>query len=202
MRLVKGFLYIPGILITLLILLKCIDYINPDFTSGFLSDKAEVFHYYKYAFYTHIIFATTAIILGYIQVLCPVTKIHRWLGTSYVSIVIFLAAPSGLFMAFFAIGGSISTINFISLSILWAFSTLKTYNSIKNTNKQNHKFWAICSFILANSAIFLRVLSFINNQLQIIPGKSGYVVISILSWSVPLCFYLIIYRLRVKLITN
>ncbi|MEQ8924647.1 MAG: DUF2306 domain-containing protein [Fulvivirga sp.] len=182
MRQVRNFYFLIAFLISLLIVIKSIDYIVPQFDSGYLSDKSGIFHFYKYFLYAHIIGAPIAFIAGLIQFSVKFSKWHKILGFIYVTSVLILAAPGGLVMSFYAIGGIPSIINFIILSSLWFYFTLRAYIDISKGNSRSHKLFMTRSFILANSAILIRVLSFINNYSHLTDITTGYIFIGWLSW--------------------
>ena len=133
--------------------------------------------------------APIAIIAGIFQFSFLKSRAHKAIGLIYMVSVVVFAAPSGFFMAFYAIGGFWSTINFILLSALWLFFTVKAFLHIKHQRVADHRKFMIRSFILANSAIMIRLLSFINNHYQIMDPVTGYVIIVWLSWLPALLFY-------------
>ena len=116
MRLVKYFYFGLALLIGLLITLKSIDYYTPQFVRGFLIDKKEIFRFYGFFLYAHIIGAPFAIIIGLFQFSFKQSKWHKSLGQIYVVAVLFFAAPGGLGMSFFAVGGMLSIANLTEVS--------------------------------------------------------------------------------------
>lgn len=181
-RLVKVIYLIIGSLIGAAIVVKSLDYFESDFSRGFLIGKKDVFPYYQFALYAHIIGAPLAFFTGVVQFLFTRSRFHQQVGKVYVFSVILLAAPSGLFMSFFAIGGIRGFILFFALSSLWLIYTWLAYRAAKAGEISMHRRWITGSFILANSAILLRIFSLINNSLEIVPGENGYLLASALSW--------------------
>ncbi|NMF36081.1 DUF2306 domain-containing protein [Flammeovirga yaeyamensis] len=157
-------------------------YFTPNFQKGFLIGKEDIFSYYQFALYTHIVFAPITILCALYQMVFTKSKFHLITGKVYVFTVLFLAAPSGLIMSFYAIGGLTGIILFSTLSILWFFYTLKSYVSIRNNDIVSHKKWAIGSFILANSAILLRVNNLILHYIDHTEPVSNYLIAGFLSW--------------------
>ena len=188
-RLAKGIYFFIALLVAHLIVYKSTDYFNPDFSKGFLIGKEAFFHFYKYGLYTHMVAAPIAFILGIVQLLWVSSNYHQKIGFVYVFLVLFFAAPSGLFMSFFAIGGFVGFINFAVLSGLWWGYTFFAYRAIQKGKVKTHIRLIVGSFILANSAVLLRIFSFINNHFEWLPGPNGYVVVSILSWLPPILIY-------------
>ena len=182
MKLGKNVFFVLSFLMALSIVFKSIDYLQPIFEKGFLLGKESFFWHYKIPLYVHIFSAPLALLIGLFQTAFLKNAWHQKLGKMYVFLILFCAAPSGFYMAFYAIGGTISVINFLLLSSFWWFYTYKGYVSLqKNYIKQNIHFM-IGSFILTNSAIFLRFFLVINHQFQFIEGVNGYIIVSILSW--------------------
>ena len=181
-RLAKGIYYAVAIGMALSIVWKSVDYWHPDFGQGFLLDKAGIFYFYRFALYAHIVAAPVAFFSGMVQVCFPRNKFHQTIGSVYVFSILFLAAPSGLFMSFFAIGGVGGTLNFALLSILWGGYTFKAYQATLRNKRQQHVRFIIGSFILTQSAILLRLFSYVNHQADLVPGTDGYLMVSVLSW--------------------
>jgi len=181
-RLVKLFYFAIAFLIALLIVAKSVDYFSPDFSKGFLIGKENIFSFYKFFLYAHILFSPVALISGLFQFSFQRSNLHRFMGKIYVVSVLGFASPSGLFMSFFSIGGISSVINFFLLSLLWFLFTLKAYQFIKTGNTIEHKKFMIRSFILANSAVLLRLFSYINNHYKLIDVVTGYNIIVWISW--------------------
>lgn len=182
MRLAKPIYFLIALLIGLLILVKSLDYFNPDFHSGFLIDKKEIFQFYRYFLYLHIIGAPIALFAGLFQFTFKKSKLHQKIGFVYFLVIVVTAAPGGFFMSFYALGGAASVINFLLLSSLWFFFTLKAFLEIRKGNYSAHVRFMTRSFILTNSAILIRILSYFNNQTQIIDPITGYILIGWLSW--------------------
>lgn len=189
LRQVKNIYLLLAALVGLLILLKSVDYIYPDFTRGFLLNKRPIFPFYRFALYAHIIGTPLALFTGIYQFLFTKSGAHPFIGKIYVGSILLLAAPSGLFMSFYAIGGLISTANFFLMSTLWFGFTLLAYRHIKSGNVSRHRQFMTRSFILTNSAILIRLFSFINNHYQLTDITTGYILISWLSWFPALLFY-------------
>ena len=188
-RLAKGIYLLIAAIIGLLIIVKSTDYITPDFNSGFLVDKQSQFFIYKYFLYAHIIGAPIALFAGAFQILRPYSIYHGKGGKLYFYTVVFLAAPGGFYMAFYAIGGMWSIISFLLLSTLWFVFTIQGLLKVRNGQIQLHKSFMTRSFILANSAILIRLLIFFNHKLDIMPPVEAYVWISWLSWLPALIIY-------------
>lgn len=116
--------------------------------------------FYIIFFYIHVYSAIFVLLAGFTQFNSRLLKnqpaIHRNMGKLYVFTVLFLSAPSGLFIGAFANGGLYSKISFVALSVLWFYYTLKGFLTIKNKNIQPHKAYMLRSFALTFSAVTLR----------------------------------------------
>ena len=183
----------------LLICINSTQYFPPQFSKGFLSDKVDVFYFYKYALYIHIFSAPLAFFTSIFQLLKPASSFHKLIGRIYVYSVCLFAAPSGFIMSFFAIGGFYATLSFALMSIFWVFFTIKSIAHIRNKNIVKHTELITRSIILAHSAIVLRWFSFINHQFEIFNGEYGYIILSWLSWLPILFYYEIWLRIRKRL---
>ena len=149
---------------------------------SFFTNSFYIFFFYKFFLYAHIIGAPITLFTGLIQFVFKKSKLHPAFGKAYILSVLILAAPSGLIMSFFAKGGFLGILNFSILSILWWIFSYKAYTFIKNGNVKRHKEMMIRSFILANSAVGLRLLGYINHEFQLFDINYSYLIISWLSW--------------------
>jgi uncharacterized membrane protein len=182
-RLAKLVYFPIAIFTAILIIFKSAGYFNPDFSHGFLSGKKLFFDgHYKYFLYMHILAAPLTIFAGILQFsLSRKNVLHRVSGYVYM-IAVVIAAAGGLVMSFYSLGGAASGISFLALSVLWLVFTFKAFSSIRKGDVEAHKRMMTRSFILANSAILLRLFSFISNHFTQIDPVSAYVFISWFSW--------------------
>lgn len=115
---------------------------------------------YLYFFYAHVYTSIFVLFSGFIAVFvkpkAAFRNLHRFFGKIYVILLLLLAAPSGIYMGFYANGGILAKISFVILGILWWFTTYKAYLEIRKKNVLNHKKWMYRSYALAVSAITLR----------------------------------------------
>jgi uncharacterized membrane protein len=166
----KSLKYLAGLaLLYFYYLLFCITWQYRTFQMdvAFLAIKQEALHhsYYATVFFTHVFSAIFLIGLGALQfsntLLTNYKSLHRKLGKAYVGIVLFLAAPTGLVMGVFAMGGFTAQIAFVILSILWFFFTYKAIIFAKQKNVIAHKHFMMRSYALTLSAISLRLFKWI-----------------------------------------
>lgn len=190
--------YIPSILKTLLIvgfgyffwlMLKItLEYIpfNPN-VSFLMIKQTEVQDRPEYLsfFYTHVYTSIFVLFSGFLAILRKdfgIKNLHRNIGKIYIFLILILAAPSGIYMGFFANGGYFSKISFVILGALWWFSTYKAYQSARHKRFKEHKQWMWRSFALSLSALTLRIWKVIIVYLFHPNPMDVYQIIAWLGW--------------------
>jgi uncharacterized membrane protein len=192
--------YLVAVLVAALIIFKSVDYLRPDFSRGFLFGKEKVFEKgYKYFLYAHMFTGPLTIFAGILQfTLKRTTKIHRVSGYVYIVGAI-IASLSGLYMSFYSIGGLASGASFFILAVLWLYFTVRAFTEIRKRNVIQHQRFMTRSFILANSAVLLRVFSFLFAILSRIDPTEAYILIAWLCWAPWLAAYEIWLLMRKKI---
>ncbi len=113
-----------------------------------------------YVLYAHIVTAIFALGLGPFQLFIKPTparrRWHRRLGYGYV-LSIMVSGIVNVYLSFFATGGWVSGLGFISLDILWVATTLTALRKIMSKDVQAHKEWMLRSYALTFSAVTLRI---------------------------------------------
>ena len=143
------------------------EYIPAKSDVSFLMIKqTEVISHPEYLsfFYSHVYSSILVLLTGFLAIIrvnFNKIKIHQYAGKAYVFVILFLAAPTGIYMGFFANGGFFSKISFVILGIFWWFSTFKAYQLIRQKNYKAHQQWMWRSFALTLSAITLRLWKWI-----------------------------------------
>ena len=141
---------------------------------------------YIYIFYIHVITSIVTLLAGFTQFNSLITrrfpKIHVALGRIYVYSVLVVAAPSGIYIGWYANGGITSKIAFVGLGILWWLFTLIGVLKIKKKNLILHSKWMHRSFALACSAITLRLWKVILVYLLQPSPMELYQIIAWLGW--------------------
>ncbi|SFN68038.1 Predicted membrane protein [Chryseobacterium oleae] len=190
--------HIPSILKTLLIvgfgyffwlMLKItLEYIpfNPN-VSFLMIKQTEVQDRPEYLsfFYTHVYTSIFVLFSGFLAILRKdfgIKNLHRNIGKIYIFLILILAAPSGIYMGFFANGGFLSKISFVILGFLWWFSTYKAYQSARQKKFKEHKQWMWRSFALSLSALTLRIWKVIIVYLFHPNPMDVYQIIAWLGW--------------------
>src|SRR5687768_1190773 len=97
---------------------------------NFLLEKQDIVFdpLWRPTFYFHIVSGMFVLLIGPFQFVesfrIKNLELHRLLGKLYIYGILFIAAPTGLIMAFYAEGGTPSAIAFGAMSIAWFVTTL------------------------------------------------------------------------------
>ena len=117
---------------------------------------------WNYVLYLHILTASLALVIGPFQFLSQKKprqlKTHRLLGKGYVLSII-ISGFAGIYLSWFAFGGFLSKLGFLSLSISWLFSTYLAYSFIRKRNFNLHKEWMYRSYAITFVAVTFRIWS-------------------------------------------
>ncbi|HIP36095.1 MAG TPA: DUF2306 domain-containing protein [Crocinitomix sp.] len=191
-KLLKVISYLFIIYFIYLLVLIALQYVPIKYDVAFLNikqDEIKLTHY-KIAFFSHVFSSIIVIIIGLPQFSYTLRKrfsfFHKLSGKIYISLILLIASPSGLIMAYYANGGIVSQISFILLSILWFTFTYKAYKYIKVGNWKKHKNFMLRSYALTLSAISLRLFKWgIVSVFELAPMDT-YKIVSIIGWTLNL----------------
>ncbi|NDV16397.1 DUF2306 domain-containing protein [Muricauda sp. TY007] len=115
---------------------------------------------WKTAFYGHISFGGLALLVGWSQFVkkwrSKHLKWHRNIGKVYVLSAL-ISGLCGVYLGFFATGGIVSSLGFISLGVIWLFTTLRAYIAVKNKDLSLHQGLMIYSYAACFAAVTLRI---------------------------------------------
>ncbi|WP_347219294.1 DUF2306 domain-containing protein [Chryseobacterium sp.] len=181
--LIIGFVYFFWLMLNI-----TLEYIPLDPNISFLMIKqteVEQRPEYLYFFYTHVYTSIFVLLSGFLAILRKDfgwKSFHRNMGKIYIFLILFLAAPSGIYMGFFANGGLFSKISFVILGLLWWFSTFKAYQLARQKRFKEHKQWMWRSFAFTLSAITLRMWKVIIVYLFHPNPMDVYQIIAWLGW--------------------
>lgn len=181
--LIIGFAYFFWLMLTI-----TLEYIPVNPKVSFLMIKqteVEQRPEYLYFFYTHVYTSIFVLLSGFLAIIRKdfgLKSFHRNMGKVYIFLILLLAAPSGLYMGFFANGGLLSKISFIILGFLWWFSTFKAYQLARQKKFKEHKQWMWRSFAFTLSAITLRMWKVIIVYLFHPNPMDVYQIIAWLGW--------------------
>ncbi|BAO76948.1 DUF2306 domain-containing protein [Winogradskyella sp. PG-2] len=116
--------------------------------------------FWNIGFYGHIILGGLALLIGWLQfnknLRSKNLKLHKRIGKLYV-ITVLISGFCGLYIAFFATGGLISKLGFMSLALIWLYSTIQGYRFAKNAEIIKHQYMMIYSYAACFAAVTLRI---------------------------------------------
>ncbi len=156
---------------------------------------------WKVSFYTHIVFGGVALLVGWIQFNAKLRlnrpHIHRFIGKIYV-VTVLLSSFAGFYIALFADNGLWASLGFSCLAVIWFYTTLMAYLTVRNKQFIRHQCMMIYSYAACFAAVTLRIWLPI---LIMITGNYGisYITVAWLSW-IPNLFvaYLIVKKSKLK----
>jgi hypothetical protein len=159
----KMLFWLPVAAFSLLLIYNTIPYFSFSKDFSFIQERSFLFQHkiYNACFYTHIFAGMLCIGTALIQfsrvILKKAKAIHRWSGRIYVFVVLFLGAPTGLYMSFFAKGTFWERMLFMFMAIFWFITTINGLTTILKRNVLAHKNWMIRSYSMAMTAVTFRV---------------------------------------------
>jgi uncharacterized membrane protein len=113
------------------------------------------------AIYAHIFGASVALLLGPLQFLKGLRAarpgLHRALGWAYLALGVGVGGLAGLYVAFFAFGGAVSTSGFAVLAVVWLYTGARAVLAAKRRDFDTHRRWMVRNFALALAAVTLRI---------------------------------------------
>ncbi|MDH6251686.1 hypothetical protein M2347_001413 [Chryseobacterium sp. H1D6B] len=181
-----------------------LEYIPLESDVSFLMIKQTEVHErpeYLAFFYTHVYTSIFVLLFGFLAVLrndFGMKNFHRTTGKVYILLLLLFSAPAGIYMGVFANGGIYSKLSFVILGCLWWFTTFRAYQLVREKKFKLHKQWMWRSYVLALSAVTLRMWKVIIVFLFHAEPMDVYQIIAWLGW-VP-NILLIEFLIRKKLI--
>ena len=163
-------------------------YTSGDLEIDFLLSKHSIIHklHYQFAFYLHIFSSCIVLFCGAFLFSKSILKtrptFHKYLGRIYAYLLLLIAAPSGLLMAFYANGGWSARISFILLSLIWWYTTYRGTKEAMAKNFKAHQKWMIRSYALTLSAVTLRIMQLSLGYFGNLDPILQYQIVSWLSW--------------------
>ncbi|MBI3866445.1 MAG: DUF2306 domain-containing protein, partial [Planctomycetia bacterium] len=175
------------------VVLKYVDYFPPNFQSDFLLGREPYFFgTYRWAFYVHLLAGPVSLILGLIllseRFRHTFPKWHRLLGRIQVLDVLFLLAPSGLWMAYRAEAGPVAGVGFAVLAVTTGTTVALGWRSAVQRRFAVHRRWMTRCFLLLCSTVVLRLIA----GVATVTGMQGTWVEPLaawVSWVVPLAVF-------------
>jgi uncharacterized membrane protein len=170
------------------VILSYPSYFPPNFRSDFLLDRrAYFFGPYQWAFYAHIVSGPFTLIAGLVLISDAVRQRfpvwHRRLGRMQVLLVLCVVAPSGWWMAWYAVSGPFAAAGFATLAVVTAVCVAKGWRAAARRRFDEHRRWMLRCFVLLCSAVFLRTIGGISDVLG---AAWFYPFAAWVSWLLPL----------------
>lgn len=156
----------------------------------FLKSKTEVYHLdaWRVGFYLHVFSSVLVLIAGATQfsglILHRFPSLHRWMGWTYVIVLLFFSGPGAVVMAFYANGGLPAQASFVLLSLLWYVFTIAAFVSALKKKWVLHARFMLRSYALTFSAVTLRLLVylFVSSRWTDARPQEIYITVAWLSW--------------------
>ena len=130
---------------------------------GLLASKGEELlnsTLWQTTFYGHIMLGGLALLIGWVQFSKKLRKAnlkrHRTIGKVYV-LAVLVSGVCSLYIGFYANGGIIASLGFISLGMVWLFTTVKAFMAARNKDFTLHKGFMIYSYAACFAAVTLRI---------------------------------------------
>ncbi len=129
--------------------------------AGVHPEMRASFESHPWAIYVHAFAASLALLVGPWQFVdrwrarCP--RLHRLLGQIYLGIGVGVGGLSGLFLAWHAFGGLVSTLGFAALASGWLYTGWRAFEAVRERDFVRHRAWMVRNYALTFSAVSLRL---------------------------------------------
>ncbi|HAK78519.1 MAG TPA: hypothetical protein DCM71_16805 [Runella sp.] len=178
---------------TILMLTKVIPYLSFEPEIDFLTTKTDrvlAKKDFQVGFYVHILSSWWVMGIGLFQFIPSFVKkyrrLHQTLGKVYVFSILFLAAPSGFVLAWYANGGLPAKVGFSLQCLVWWLTTLVAWYEIRKNQWQRHVEWMMRSYAVTLAAMSLRVGSYVMVYFLSTKPIETYLTVTWASWVVNL----------------
>lgn len=142
--------------------------------------------HWLFSFFLHVFTSSFLLFAGFTQfstfLLKRKRQLHRIMGRLYVWNILVLTGPASLIMGFYANGGLLSRVAFVSLSVLWIYFTFRGLVTAKQKNFVIHREYMIRSYALTLSAITLRAWKYAISNTFEVPPMDLYRIVAWLGW--------------------
>jgi uncharacterized membrane protein len=159
---IKKILWLCMTFLAILISLYAIVYLVMGLRFGIEEMKSDALlsnTFYRIGFYTHIIFAAIALLVGWVQFSSKIRnrnlRLHRVIGKFYI-ITALLGSMGGIYIGFSSTGGLVPATGFVSLGLVWFYSTLRGYLTIVDRKIEHHQRFMIYSYACCFAGVTLR----------------------------------------------
>lgn len=179
--------------VTLTVLVGYRDYLPPNFNADFLLGRESYFFgTYSWAFYIHLLSGPVSLIVGTILISETFRRRlpmwHRRLGRLQVANVLLLVAPSGLWMARYAMSGAIAGSGLAFLAIATAFCCAAGWRSAVARQFGDHQLWMWRTYLFLCSAVVIRLFGGLATVFQL-DAIWLYPLSCWTSWLLPLAIF-------------
>lgn len=117
---------------------------------------------YLEGLYVHIFASVFALALGPFQFSATLRrariKLHRQLGRLYLGVGVLAGGVSGLFVAFYSPNQFSIRVSFACLAVVWLYTGLHAYRTIRARDIAAHRRWMIRNFALTFAAVTFRII--------------------------------------------
>lgn len=155
--------WIVVVVLAIVVGLYPLAYVIVDSHFGLLTSKSETLlanPMWNLGFYGHILFGGLALMIGWIQFSKKLRKAnlnrHRLIGKIY-ALSVLISGISAVYIGFYATGGIIASTGFISLGVIWLFTTLRGYTAARKNDLVLHKSYMFYSYAACFAAVTLRI---------------------------------------------
>lgn len=160
---INTLLYLPLIFLILLIGIYPLQFFLAEGKVGILEVKSDALlsdWVWKTFFYMHISFGGIALLVGWLQFVQGLRnysmRLHRTIGKLYV-VCVWMSALGVGYIGFFAEGGLIAFLGFMIGGLIWAYTTIQGYLTIRKGRVIAHQKWMIYSYAMCVGAVTLRI---------------------------------------------
>ncbi|TWT78076.1 hypothetical protein Pla123a_08650 [Posidoniimonas polymericola] len=164
------------------------DYFPPNFRSDFLLGREGTFFGgYQWAFYAHIVSGpfclSSGLALLFERAWAPRRRLHRLVGKAHMIGLLFVMAPSGLWMSAYAATGRVAGFAFAVQAVLTAAFALLGWRSAVRREFSTHRIWMQRTFAMLTAAVVLRL---IGGASEVLGLEGVYPYSAWASWLLPL----------------
>lgn len=142
-------------------------------------------YFYRASFYTHITFGGVALLIGWLQFSKKIRarnlNLHRTIGKMYM-VAVALSGIGGFTVALSATGGPVSMAGFGMLALVWLYTDLQGYRTIRKLQIERHRAWMLRNYSLTFAAVTLRIYLPLATAVMHFSFIPSYQVISWLAW--------------------
>lgn len=123
-------------------------------------EMMRVYQQHPVPIITHVLCSALTLLLGPMQFVPSLRtrapRLHRIAGRVYLGVGVLFGGAAGLYMAFLAFGGLVSTVGFALLACLWLATGFAAFRTARARRFAEHRRWMIRNFALTFAAVTFR----------------------------------------------